>query len=470
MSWTRSLGELTGTSGVRLAALLAGAFVAVTLALIAIGQHVMDSVFESHVVEMIRKDIDGQDIATRLGSAPGLIAVLRQREGFDPRPERRSMVVDGDGRVLLGDPALFSALAPLLPACAAPPCPSDPVEWKDRNSRIVAMRLGLADGGQYLAAYDVGPMAARLRPIPIAAAIGLMAVLVLAVLTGLRFGMISLRRIDAIRAVLERYAAGQRDARVAHAGGRDEFSRLAGLINHTLDRLTLAVDEVRSTSGHIAHELRTPLTRLHTRLSSLAETAPPGMRDEVLLAVGEIGHVQTLARTIMRVGEIESGRCAHYFRAIAVDGLLADLAEYYQPLADERGCPLRVEAPSTCPLVGDRDLLFQALANLVDNALKYGRPGGPIRLSARNTADGIELTVTDHGPGIAQRWRATALERFRRLDNAAGLPGDGLGLPLVKAIAELHRGRLILDDASPGPGLAATLSLPAGYGPDHTPR
>lgn len=469
MSWTSSARQLTGTSGVRLAALLAGAFLAVTLALIAIAQHVLDSVFESHVVEMIRKDVDGQDIATRLGSAGGLIAVLRQRDSFDPRPERRSMVVDGQGRVLLGDPALYAALAPLLPACAAPPCPSEPVEVKGNGSRIVAMRLGLADGGQYLAAYDVAPMVGRLRPIPIAAGIGLMTVLMLAAWTGLRFGMVSLGRVDAIRAVLERYGAGQRDARVADGGGHDEFSQLAGLINHTLDRLTLLVDEVRSTSGHIAHELRTPLTRLQTRLVTLAESAPASMRDEVLLAVGEVTHVQSLARAIMRVGEIESGRCAHHFNPVAVADLLADLAEYYQPLAEERGCAITVDIAPDCPLSGDRDLLFQALANLVDNALKYGRPGGPIRLSAWSADGWVDLGVTDYGPGIVADLRPVALERFRRLDNSAGQPGDGLGLPLVKAIAELHRGQVILADADPGPGLAATLRLPAG-GTPHTPR
>jgi Signal transduction histidine kinase len=458
----RKLQDLLWTSSFRQALTIAGVFLLVTLASIAIGRQLMENLLLSHVTEMILKDVDGQNLSTRLEESEQVAQALRHRETYDPRSERRSIVVDSGDRVILGSPELFDILSQSIPACTRALCTPASIAVRRADTYILGMRMPLADGGQYLAAYDIRPMLGRLRTISSAAEMGLLAVMLLAALISFRFSLTNLRRVDIISDALERYASGQREARVPTYAYHDEFARLGREINHTLDQVNLLVEEVKSTSGHIAHELRTPLTRLQNRLLNIADNMEGERRGEVLLAVDDISRIHGLARTIMRVGEIETGRCRHNFQPVDAATLLRDLAEYYQPLADGRRCRMDISVASPCPLVGDRDLLFQALANLVDNALKYGPEGEPIHLRADYQGDWVDLSVVDHGPGIAAELRAVALQRFRRLDNIQDKPGDGLGLPLVKAIAELHRGTLVLDDTHPG--LTAIMRISAQMG------
>ncbi|WP_440865578.1 sensor histidine kinase [Symbiopectobacterium purcellii] len=200
--------------------------------------------------------------------------------------------------------------------------------------------------------------------------------------------------------------------------------------NQNLERIERLMEQMRSTSSHIAHELRTPLTHLQNRLYNLTERQglEHEMREELHQAVEEVHKILGLFRTVMRIGEIESGRCVHQFARFEVRPLLEEVSEYYQPLADAHHCQLLIDAPAGTPLFGDRALLFQALANLIENALR----------------------VSDRGPGIPDNLHATALERFQRLEGSQQQPGFGLGLSLVKAIAELHGGQLCMASANPG--------------------
>lgn len=152
----------------------------------------------------------------------------------------------------------------------------------------------------------------------------------------------------------------------------------------------------------------------------------------------------------MRIGEIESGRCIHQFEQIEARRLLAEVNEYYQPLAEERGCRLLLEINAGIQLFGDRALLFQALANLVENALKYAAEGKEITLGVKLYQGWIALSVADRGPGIPPVQHEKALQRFQRLDTRPPQSGYGLGLSLVKAIADLHGGKLCLESANPG--------------------
>lgn len=457
----KKLRDMLQTSSFRQALTIAGVFLLVTLTSIVVERKLIENLLLSHVTEMILKDVDGQNLSTRLEKSDAVVQALKHREAYDPRPERRSIVVDARGKVVLGNPDLFASLSPSIPECVDVPCTPASIAVRSAESYILGMRMPLADGGQYVAAYDIRPMQDHLRRVSLAAELGLLAVMLLAALISLRFSLANLQRVDVITDVLERYASGQRDVRVPTHDRRDEFSRLGREINHTLDQVNLLVEEVKSTSGHIAHELRTPLTRLQNRLLSIADMEGE-TRGEVLLAVDDVSRIHGLARAIMRVGEIETGRCRHSFQPVNAAALLWELVEYYQPLADGRGCGMDIAVDSPCPLVGDRDLLFQALANLVDNALKYAPEGEPIHLCAHYHGDHVDLSVIDHGPGIAPELRDVALQRFRRLDNVQDKPGDGLGLPLVKAIAELHRATLILDDTHPG--LTATLRISVQMG------
>lgn len=410
---------------------------------------VISDILDGHVAEMVGRDVERHSAATRLETASALADGLR---GAPPAPARRVAVADAGGRVLLGDARFDRAVSQ---ACAAP-CGTFRIAADD--GEFLGRRVALADGGHYTVAYDIRPMLARLRVLTSIADTTLIGIVALALALCVHFSLVNLRRVERISRTLERFAGGDVAARVP-AKGRDEFARLGGEINLALDRVNRLAEEVKDSSGRIAHELRTPLTRLQNRLISAADQAQGCLRTELLFAVEEIGKVQTLFRAVMRIGEIETGCCAHRFAEIDTAALLADLADYYLPLAERRDSDLELEVAPDCPLFGDRDLLFQAVANLLDNAFKYAPAGAPIRLVATGGAAWTEISVIDRGEGIPEAERALAVQRFRRLSNAANRPGSGLGLPLAVAIAELHRGALILGDARPG--LIATLRVAA---------
>ncbi|SIS69245.1 sensor histidine kinase [Insolitispirillum peregrinum] len=451
---------LLGTSSFRQTGLIVLAFLLVALASVLLSRYLIEHLLRAHVTEIILSDIKTKVQTTNLERVDKVLQLLRHREHFDPRKERESFLVDASGLLLVGDEQLYSALKPQLPPCSASDCPSPPLSLHTNTADLLGMRVRLQDGGQYISAYDIRPMLDKVRMIPLAAGSALFAVLLAALLIGLRFSSLTLRRVDAINRALARYSGGCRDARVPTGPQHDEFARLGSEVNHALDRIDRLVEEVRSTSGHIAHELRTPLTRLQTRLVSLADQTTGGVHDELLSAVEEVGRIYQLSRAILRLGEIETGRCQHHATALDAGRLLQEVADYYQPLAEQQQCVLRVDAPASCLLYGDQALLFQALSNLLDNALKYA-PGQPIELVARRDGGNTLIGVRDHGPGIAPTERAVALQRFRRLNNAHDRPGDGLGLPLVKAVAELHRGGLVftLPDSEPVAGLTVLLRL-----------
>lgn len=320
------------------------------------------------------------------------------------------------------------------------------------ENNVIGMSVALDDGGVLFIAYNIRPMLERVRTIPLVAGAGLFLVLLFSLVISRHFSLRSLRSVERIRAALHRYSAGEQYVRMPLTTRGDDFNSLSSDINQNLERIERLMEQVRSTSSHVAHELRTPLTHLQNRLYSLTERAgiEPEMREELHQAVEEVHKILGLFRTVMRIGEIESGRCVHQFTEFAVRPLLEEIVEYYQPLAETRGCLLAIDTRPGIPLFGDRALLFQALANLVENALKYAAEGKSIRLGVTLYRGWIALCVSDRGPGIPEEMHATAAERFQRLHTVQPQPGYGLGLSLVKAIAELHGGALLMASARPG--------------------
>ncbi len=240
----------------------------------------------------------------------------------------------------------------------------------------------------------------------------------------------------------------------------DDLSKLAVLLNRMLAELEARVDGIKSVSDNIAHDLRTPLMRLRARIEADTE----GDTREELLA--ELDHTLDIFRSLLRISSIEAGKQPLALSRVDAGALLADAAALYEPLAEEQGVQLVADVQELL-IEADRDLLFQALANLVDNALKFTPSDGEVRCVARNEKDGIILSVEDSGPGIPAEERELVLRRFVRLDDSRSAPGNGLGLPLVLAIAQRHGGSLELADAAPGktmPGLRATLRLPRAAG------
>ncbi|MSO91071.1 MAG: HAMP domain-containing protein [Acetobacteraceae bacterium] len=270
------------------------------------------------------------------------------------------------------------------------------------------------------------------------------------------------RTIANISETASAIAAGNFSRRVALSGRGDEFDQLAETINNMLDRIGRLMDGVRQVSNAIAHDLRTPIARARTKLEGAALHArgEADLRAAIEQATGDLDGIVRVFQALLRIAEIEAGSRRGAFAAVDLAPLLADLAELYGAVAEERGFCLVLDAPASLTVQGDRDMIQQAVANLLDNALKFSSSAGTVSLRARAIRGGVEIEVTDQGPGIPEVERDHAIKRFYRGEAARSTPGSGLGLALVHAVAQLHGGHLFLSDAAPG--LRAILFLALG--------
>ena len=263
-----------------------------------------------------------------------------------------------------------------------------------------------------------------------------------------------------VAATAAAFSRGDLTQRVRVTGMGDEFDRLAQEINTMLDRVAGLMDGVRQVSNAIAHDLRTPITRARARLEDAARNA----RSEVDLhaaierAQSDLDGIVSVFQALLRIAEIEAGARRSAFSRLDLGPLLFDLVELYTAAAEEGGQALEYNIPPILPAFGDRDMLQQAVANLLDNALKFSPPGSTIRLEAGVTGPKLEISVADQGPGIPADDLERATQRFFRGESARSTPGSGLGLSLVQAVAVLHGGTLRLEDNQPG--LRAVISLP----------
>jgi signal transduction histidine kinase len=260
-------------------------------------------------------------------------------------------------------------------------------------------------------------------------------------------------------------AGGDLSSRVALSGRGDEFDRLAQTLNIMLDRIATLMEGVRGVSDAIAHDLRTPIARARAKLEDALVTAADeeSLRAAVEQGIADLDGISRIFQALLRIAEAEAGARRAAFAPLDLVPLLADAAEIYEATAEARGQQLTTALPERLDMVGDRDLLLQAVANLLDNAIKFTPPDGKVQLSADATPRGIEVAVTDDGPGLSPEDRRQAGERFFRADRARATPGSGLGLSLVRAVAHLHAGEVVLEDAVPGrepPGLRVLIRLP----------
>lgn len=287
-----------------------------------------------------------------------------------------------------------------------------------------------------------------------------------AVLFGIAGGVILsryvARRVDRIAAVVEGAAAGDMSRRVGlRPTGGDAFDRLGARVDGMLERIERLVGELRVVTDSVGHDLRSPLMRLRSRAEQAATSGDPAQRDAAIAGIlSEADIMLRMLSTLLEISRAEAGGAAA-FQPVDLAAMLEELGELYAPVAEEAGATLDVALPAQPPgsFSVHRELLSQALANLIDNALKYA-PGTAIDLRlARLPAGEVALAVADRGPGIAATERTDAVARFGRLDAARGRPGAGLGLSLVDSVARLHGGRLELSDNQPG--LVATILLPA---------
>lgn len=316
---------------------------------------------------------------------------------------------------------------------------------------VMMLAAPLPDGGTLVVGRDLSAVRALEQRLLVGAVWVAGAVVLLGLLGGLLIGRSVARRAAAMEAALRAVQAGALDRRLAVGPGGDEFDRLAARINATLDRMQGLMASLREVTDDIAHDLRTPLARLRQRLDA-ASRAPSAAA--IAEAQAEADRLLEIFAALMRIAQVESGTRRAGFTEADLSAVAQSVAEVYAPAAEERGQVLTTDIAPGVTLRGDPALLTQMLANLVENAIRHGREGGRVALTLRPR----EIVVRDDGPGIPEADRERVFRRFLRLDAARSTPGSGLGLALVKAVAELHGMAIALEDAKPG--LRVRITLP----------
>ena len=354
----------------------------------------------------------------------------------------------------------------------------DPGEHKGDEHRAIVRVHELPSGFRLLVGRDVEERRRLFGVIAAAARWSVLVVVRLGLGGGIFVGRRVLRRIDAMTASTQRIMAGNLDERLPVGRSGDELDRLASNLNAMLERIEALMHGVKEVSDNIAHDLKTPLTRLRNRCEAAlaASSSEADYRAALEQTIEESDGLIRTFNALLMIARAESGQARDGMVDFDAAEAMRGLHELYEPLAEEEGVRLTVDAPGMVPLYGSRELIGQAMANLVENAIKYGVPGpgaasggidaaAAIVIAARAEGDRVLLSVADHGPGIPAQDRKRAVERFVRLEASRTAPGSGLGLSLASAVATLHAGELRLDDNDPG--LQAILALPR-RGPEPT--
>jgi signal transduction histidine kinase len=364
------------------------------------------------------------------------------------------LLLDPRGNVLAGN------IAPVASLAAAGHRPVEAqILHNGRPSRGLLLATPLADGASLVVGREMSDQR-RIEVVVERATFAAAAIALLLVFGGTCWFRTTLEgRVEAIRRTTMHVGAGDLSSRIPATGQEDEFARLDRDINQMLDRIEGLMDGVRHVSNTIAHEMRTPMTRILVALRSADRcgTDVDQVRQANRVAVGELEALITVFDKLLQIAEAESGTRRQAFTHTDVDRIMRDVLDLFSVVADEQGSSFvdRIGEPLT--VFGDRDLLAGALANLVENALKYTGSGARIHLRAAREGDAVVLSVRDNGPGVPAGVLERLGTRFYRVDRS--LPGFGLGLASVRAVVKLHGGSLQFADAAPG--LSVEIRLPA---------
>lgn len=310
-----------------------------------------------------------------------------------------------------------------------------------------ALSVALSNGQLLLVGMDIKPAETFTDTMINAAFWGLVLTLLLGIGGGYLMSQNMLRRIDVLNKGAERIMRGNLSSRMPLVGSGDEFDRLATTLNSMLNEIERLIASIRGVTTNLAHDLRSPLTRIKSRLEIAATGSgdTEKLREEIGYAIGETDQLLATFNALLSIAEAEGGSARANMKHVDIWEVAHDVADLYQPIAEDHGLTLELIGGSGAVITGHRQLLLQALLNLVDNAIKYTQTGS-IKIIVAREAGGASLAVVDTGTGIPAEQRAKVLEQFVRLDPARSTRGNGLGLSLVAAIARLHEAELMLDD------------------------
>ena len=444
------------SASLKLAAVYGILFAASAFALVFFLWWATTGLLDRQVEAAIRADAQGLSEQWEDGGVPNLVFTIKQRLVENVDDDAIYLLTDALQRVIAGNLERW-------PAKVASPAVFYELNVSRNGIKSVAevARYDLPGGFRLLVGRDVKGSAQLKHLLPGSLLYTALLVGVLALVGGVVMRNLFRRMVADVSSTAAAIARGDLQRRVRRSGRGDEFDDMAESINTMLERIAKLMDGVRQVSNSIAHDLRTPIARARARLEDAFAHAKGEveLRAAVERAIGDLDAVTAVFQALMRIAEIEAGSRRSAFAEMDFGPLLADLADLYGALAEEHGLTLELHVPDTLPAYGDRDMIQQALANLLDNAIKFSPPGSTVSLSADLVDKRVRITVADQGPGIPEADRGRATERFFRGEQARSTPGSGLGLALVQAVATLHDGALVLEDAAPG--LRAVITLPS---------
>ena len=399
---------------------------------------------------IIEAEIEGLAERYRVGGLAGLTDLIAERLSRKPAGSSIYLLANGLFEPMVGNLDRWPSVAPTPEGWLAFRLENQAAGGQLHQARARVFRL--AGGFHLLVGRDMHDLEQAQRHIVRALVWGLAMTVVLALVGGVMMSRSMMRRLEVINETSREIMAGDLSRRIPTQGTGDDFDQLTDNLNNMLDRIELLMEDVRRVSDNIAHDLRTPLSRLRQRLEllKLPGADKEQLREQVEQTLGEADALLATFNALLRIARLESEDRRAGFSEVDLAALVADVAELYEPLAEDKQQQLLTTVKARVRVHGDRDLLFQALANLVDNAIKYTPAGGSIELSCEAGAAGARITISDNGPGIPQDARTRVFQRFFRLDTSRATAGSGLGLSLVAVVAKLHQAKVSLEDNRPG--------------------
>jgi signal transduction histidine kinase len=450
--------SLLRTTTFRLALSYLGIFTVSAMALLALVSWSTTMFIEWQVQETVEAEVTGLSEVYRDRGMPGLAEIIGQRARQDIEGRTVYLLMTPDGHSLAGNLQAWPGEVNDLLGWVR--FPVERAGDARVSSEVMAHAYELANGNRLLVGRSLADAKRVKSAINRALGWGLALTILLGVVGGYFTSRHMLQRVEAMSRTARSIFGGDMSQRMNLSGTDDEFDSLAESFNEMMDEIERLLEGIRTVSDNIAHDLRTPLNRLRSRIDLVllkpadADTYKRTLEE----TMAEADNLLATFNAILTISHAESAARLERFEALDPATLAADVAELYEPLAEEKGISLASHTDLGLSLQGDRHLLFQAMANLVDNAVKYTPAGGNVAITVAGTAEGIEVAVADSGPGIPEESREAVLDRFVRLDATRSTPGNGLGLSLVQAVARLHSARLSLGDNAPG--LKVTLTFP----------
>jgi len=381
----------------------------------------------------------------------GLIAGIQQRLADKGFAERVYLLVDPSSTPLAGNlkawPSTVAAAGGWAEFRAA-----EPLRNAASRPLLRAMIETFPTGDRLLVGNDISDLDSFTGQIELAVISGVALIFVLAGVASILVTRRTVDRIESINATSRAIMLSDLDKRIPLRGTHDEWDRVAENLNLMLDRIETLMGEVKQVSDNVAHDLRTPLTRMRGRLEKAYHGQRIGETDQSLIGdtIADLDAVLRMFSSITRISQIETQARKDGFRTVDLVEIASEVVELYDAAAEQDGTRLTVAGDREVLVTGDRDLIFDAIANLVDNAIKHGRAGGRIVVTNENIDGRAVISIADDGPGIPSGEYQHVFKRFYRLEHSRYTPGNGLGLSLVAAVARLHGARIEMLDNAPG--------------------